>query len=228
DSLAIEPLTMAVEKGDDNVDTYNILADLQRSYVSADAAIATLSKARDMYPDNADVLARLFNAYVSSGQADEAIALAETEVANNPDDARMRYNFGSLLLQAERYDDAIEQLTRATELEEGYTSAVFNLGAAYQNKAVAVNAEISEMEDELRGEDVSDARTEELEQMVEAKVAERDQLFAESVPFLVQARELAEAAGDDAADICTALGQAYARTNQMDLAEEAYACAEGN
>lgn len=225
---AIEPLEMAIAKGDKSPDSYNYLADLYAESGRADESIATLEKARTMFPGNEDVMARLFNAYVRNGKADEAITLAESEVAANPNDTRILYNYGSLLLQSERYDDAIAQLRKAVELDPAYTSAVFNLGAAHQNKAVAVNEKISEKEDALRADGVSEAEQAKIQEEIDMLVKERDELFAASLPHLKAAREQSEAAGEDVSDICTALGQAYARTNQMEKAEEAYKCAEGS
>ncbi len=224
---AIGPLEMAIEKGDNNPDSYNYLADLYGENDRTDDAIALLEKARTVFPGNEDVMARLFNVYVRNGRADEAIALASSEVEANPEDTRLRYNYGSLLLQAERFDDAIAQLQKAVEIDPNYTSAVFNLGAAHQNKAVAVNSMISEKEDALRADDVSEEDQAKLQEEIDGLVKERDDLFAASLPYLESARQQSEAAGDDVSDICTALGQAYARTNQMDKAEEAYKCAEG-
>lgn len=227
---AIEPLELAIAHGDTNPDTYNYLSDLYIQNKRNEEAVTLLNDARMKFPGNEEVTARLFNAYVLTGQIPEALAVAEAEVAADPQDRLHRYNLGSLLLEAERYDDAIEQLSAAVMIDPDYTSALFNLGAAYQNKGVALNDEYNALDEKLRAEEdqMSAADKKALEAERDAKGAERDELFAKSIPHLTKARALSEAAGEDVTGICAALGQAYARTNQMEKAEEAYKCAEGN
>jgi tetratricopeptide (TPR) repeat protein len=227
---AISPLEMAIEHGDRNPDTYNYLSDLYLDNDRSEDAVALLKEARSVFDDNAEATARLFNAYVRTGQVAEALALAEEEVASDPEDKLHRYNLGSLLLEAERYEEAIVQLEKAVEIDPDYVSALFNLGAAYQNRGVSLNDSVNEVDEKLRaeGDQLSDDDRKALETEMEALAAERDELFAASIAPLMNARELSSAAGEDVTGICSALGQAYARTNQMAEAEEAYKCAEGN
>jgi len=227
---AIEPLELAIKHGDENPDTYNYLSDLYLDNNRSEDAVALLMKARAKFADNPEVSARLFNAYVRTGQVAEALALAEDEVAKDPEDKLHRYNLGSLLLEAERYDEAIEQLKKAVEIDPEYVSALFNLGAAYQNKGVNLNDTVNSLDEKLRaeGDQLSASDRKALESKMEAAASDRDSLFAASIPPLVKARSLAGVDGEDVTGICAALGQAYARTNQMEKAEEAYKCAEGN
>jgi tetratricopeptide (TPR) repeat protein len=229
-SEAIGPLEMAIEKGDKQADTYNYLSDLYMENNRGEEAVTLLEKARMIFPENTDVMARLFNSYIATGQTDRAVEVASNEVQKNPSDARLRYNYGSLLLQANQFDGAIEQLARAAELDPDYTAAHFNLGAAYQNKAVNVNDLISEADDKLRNEkdSLSEQEQARMQEQIDGWVKDRDDLFQQSIPHLEKARMQTEANGDSASDICGALGQAYARVNQMEKAEEAFKCAEGN
>lgn len=226
---AIGPLEMAIEHGDQNPDTYNYLSDLYLDNSRSEDAVTLLTNARMKFPDNPEVSARLFNAYVRTGQVAEALALAEEEVAKDPSDKLHHYNLGSLFLEAERYDDAITQLQKAVEIDPGYVSALFNLGAAYQNKGVNLNDAVNDLDEKLRaeGDQLSDSDRKALESKMEATASERDSLFSASIAPLMKARAISTEAGEDVTGICSALGQAYARTNQMEKAEEAYKCAEG-
>jgi len=229
-SEALVPLENAIEKGDRNPDSYNYLSDLYMEADRQDDAIAILITARAEFPDNTEITARLFNLYARTGQLEEALPLAEGEVQRDPSNAQHHYNYGSLLLEAERYDDAIAELEKSVELDPDNVSGLFNLGAAYQNKGVDLNEEVSSLDEEIRTGDMSDDAAEEAGARMEAAAAERDGLFEKSIEPLTKARALSEASGEDAdlTGICTALGQAYARTNDMEKAEEAYSCAEGN
>jgi tetratricopeptide (TPR) repeat protein len=212
---AATPLQMAIDKGVDNAEAYIYLG---RIYLSAedraDDALTVLEQGRELFPENEELQTELLNAYVRVGQTDEAIAEYEARIDADPDNPLYRYNYGSLLLQAERYDEAIEQLERATELDPQNANAFYNLGAAYQNKAASYNARITELED---------AGASQAE--VDAVIAERAELLNEALPELERARELSEAAGEDAAPICQALFQVYASLGQEEQAQDAAECA---
>ena len=85
----------------------------------------------DVYPDHPEVL-RMYAALQSlRGDAVGATATMERAVAQRPDDAAYWSSYGSALLEAARYDDAIAALKRACEIDPGYTTAWYNLGLTY-------------------------------------------------------------------------------------------------
>ncbi len=231
-SEAMVPLESAIEKGDRNPDSYSFLSDLYMEADRQDDAIEILLTARSEFPKDTEITARLFNLYARTGQLEEALPLAESEVARDPTDSQNYYNYGSLLLEAGRYDDAIAALEKSVELDTASVSALFNLGAAYQNKGVDLNDEVTALDEQIREGDLSDDAAADARTKMEAAAAERDGLFEKSIEPLSKARTLTEASGEgaDLTGICTALGQAYARarTDEMEKAEEAFACAEGN
>ncbi|MEM1043059.1 MAG: tetratricopeptide repeat protein [Bacteroidota bacterium] len=211
---AAEPLQMAIDKGANSVDAYIYLGRIYLAEGQASDALAVLEEGQAMFPENEDIQTELLNAYGRTGNAEQAIERYAEAVEREPDDPVLRYNYGSFLLQDGRYDEAAEQLMRATELDSQNANAYYNLGAAYQNKAASFNDQISELED-------ADAPRAD----VEAVVAQRSDLLAQAMPNLERARELTEAGGDDTADICRALFQVYASLRQNDKAEEAAECA---
>ncbi len=227
---AIQPFEMAIEKGDTSEDTFVRLAVLYQTYEQHDKAISLLEKAHDLYPENEDIRSQLMNAYNMAGQGDRAVQMYEKAVDQEPNNKLYRYNYGSLLLELENYDDAIVQLMAATEIDPNYANAQYNLGAAYVNKAVVVNEEVTTMDDELR-EKRSQMSEDEINQM-EAKMDERAQarraLFEKAVEPLEKAKELTEAEGGDAASltgICMALFQSYVQINETAKAETVSDCA---
>ncbi len=227
---AIQPFEMAIEKGDTSEDTFVRLAVLYQTYAQHDKAISLLEKAHDLYPENEDIRSQLMNAYNMAGQGDRAVQMYADAVKQEPNNKLYRYNYGSLLLELENYDDAIVQLMAATEIDPNYANAQYNLGAAYVNKAVVVNEEVTTMDDELR-EKRSQMSEDEIKQM-EAKMDERAQarraLFGKAVEPLEKAKELTEAEGGDAASltgICQALFQSYVQINETAKAETVSDCA---
>lgn len=225
---AITAFEDAVSRGESSADTYVYLADLYRQKEEFDKVIDLLKPVIETYPANADVQAQLLNAYLATEQTDEALAQYQSAVDNEPENKLYRYNYGSLLLQLERYDAAIDQLRVATELDETYGNAWYNLGATFVNKAVAVNDEIIALDDEIREQGLTGDNRASKEAEIEALVETRRGLYEEAVTPLERARVLLEESGEDASGVCTALFQAYVQTNQMEKGEEAQACAGMN
>ena len=252
---AIQPFEMAIEKGDTSEDTYIYLGDLYRQNDQADKGIALMERARQIYPENENIQAQLMNFYVTSGRESEALNVYQEAVDQAPNNKLYRYNYGSLLLELEDYDSAIEQLQEAVKIDPEYANAQYNLGAAYVNRAVVVNEEVTTMDDELR-EKRSQMSEDEINQ-VEAKMDERIQarrsLFEKAIEPLEKAKMLVEVEGndeyffDESADrcreratgkfaetskcstgitgICQALFQSYVQTNQTAKAETVSDCA---
>ena len=212
---AAAPLQMAIDKGANSAEAYIYLG---RIYLSSEDraadALGVLEQGQAAFPDNEELQTEILNAYVRSGQTDRAIEAYDTRIAAEPDNALYRYNYGSLLLQAERYDESVDQLMVATELDDQNANAYYNLGAAYQNKAASLNERVAELED--AGASQAD---------VDAAIAERSSLLGQALPNLERARSLTEAAGDDSGDICRALFQVYAALGQGEEAREAGECA---
>ena len=224
---AIVPFEKAIALGDSDVETMTYLANLYQMEDRGTDAVTLLEKATGMYPENEEVRSQLLNSYITTGQMDVAMSKYSDAVNSEPDNKLYRYNFGTLLLEAEKYEDAIEQFAAATELDPEYGVAFYNLGVAYVNQAVAVNDDITQMDDDLRANrsDLSTAQIEEAEKNLDMKIEERKGLFQSSISPLESARTLMEANGEDLSGICQALFQAYAQVGEQDKAEEAATCA---
>lgn len=224
---AIEPFEEAIERGATDAQIFTFLGRLYRRQDENQEAVAILEDGRELHPENEDILNQLLNAYVATDQIEKARDSFQAAVQKNPENEIYRYNYGSLLLQSQEYDAAIEQLEKAISIDPNYASALYNLGAAYQNKGVNINDEISNLDDQLRQDqaNLSDAEIEERQQEIDQLVEDRRLLFEEAIPHLVKARKLMEQNGDDPSEVCRALFQAYAQTNQSDKAKEAANCA---
>ena len=224
---AIAPFERALETGDTEPETYRFLAQLYQTNDRADEAVAILESAAAMYPDDVDIQTELLNAYQITGQIDKALDRYRSAVDREPTNALFRYNYGSLLIQVGRYGEALAQLQEAISIDPNYSSAYYNIGAAHINQAVDVNTEIAAMDDNLREnrDSMSNADIEAAEAAIEAKVEERRMHFQAAVEPLETAKTLFEANGEEVMDVCRALFQSYAQTNQTDKAQSVAACA---
>ncbi len=211
---AAEPLQMAIDKDASSAEAYIYLGRIYLAGGQVSDALEVLESGQQMFPDNEEIQTEILNAYGrTEGNAEEALARYAQAVERKPEDPVLRYNYGSFLLQDGQFDEAAEQLMRATELDSQNANAYYNLGAAYQNKAASFNTRIAELEDERASRDD-----------IDAVVAEREVLLEQALPNLERARELTEAGGDDAADICGALFRVYVALGQNDQAREAAEC----
>ena len=219
----IPPLETYVQKTDSVApNTYQILGQLYLTNDQMDDGIDLLETATGEYPDNDELSSLLLNAYQQSGNTEQAMERYRQEIERDPDNPTYRYNYGSLLLNADRFDEAIEQLRRAAELDPENVKAHYNLGAAYVNKGVAVNDSISAFQERL---DEKESPTQEDKQRLQELVNQRRQVFTDAISPLEEARQLAGPNNSYRQDICSALFTAYAQTEQMDEAEEVSECA---
>jgi tetratricopeptide (TPR) repeat protein len=161
----------------------------------------------------------------STGQTEEAMEAYRQQIENNPENARYRYNYGSLLLNADRYDEAAEQLSQAVELDPDDPKKQYNLGAAYLNKGVVMQDSLVSMRDSVMAKNREP--TEEEARMIKDLDEQRRQLFRNAIPPLERARELSSAGGQYRQNACSALLQAYVQTEQTDKAEQVKDCAGG-
>lgn len=210
-SEAVVPLRRAVEMDPDDVTSAYYLGRALLYSDQASEAVTVLEDASTRFPDDADIRTALLNAYARSGDTDRAIEQYELAVqGTGAEDPVVRYNYGALLLNAGRFDEAIEQLNEAVRLNPENADAYYNLGATYQNKAAAINDEANQAEDNTE---------------VARLNAERDENLEASLPYLQRARELAAAAGDDEGSVCLALFRVYTQLGRVDDAEGVAECA---
>ena len=221
---AIGPLETYISKADSVGETpYTILGQLYLTDNRTQDAISLLRDATQQYPDNSELQALLLNSFNRTEDKDQAMAAYQEQIDRNPNNAQFRYNYGSLLLSAERYDEAIEQLQRAADLDSDNTRVYYNLGAAYINKAAAIDDSISTIEDEASeaDRDITDSEQATLDTLV----SERTEMFESAIPPLEKAYQMTATGDEYRQDICRALFQVYVNTGEEDKAKQVESCA---
>lgn len=185
----------------------------------------------------AEIEGRLLNAYNQAGETEKAMQAYQDQIEENPNNATYRYNYGSLLLQADRFDDAIEQLEKAVEIEPGNVKAQYNLGAAYSNKARRIQDSLATLNDSMRAitqsamEENREPTAEEEEMVNELdrktkELAQRQRnLYEQAIPPLERARQMADSDQESfRQDACAALVTAYVQTEQVQKAQKYEEC----
>lgn len=223
----LETVVANIEQPDSaDAQTYLLLAQIYQQQDRASDAIDLLEDVRDDYPNNSDLQAQLLNAYAQSGDTGRAMEFYAEAVQSEPNNKTYRYNYGSMLLNEERYEEAIDQLAAAVELDPQYGNAQYNLGAAYVNRASTVADEIQVIDSTLseQGDQMSDQEVQQQEQRIQQLNEEVNGLFREAIPPLVRARQLSDDPSREQS-ICEILFRAYVRTGQDQQAQEAAECA---
>lgn len=208
---------------------YKILGQMYVSAGEVEKAEKLLDQGIKTYPDEQSLQALRLNAYNRAGDVDEALAAYREQIERTPDRPSYLYNYGALLLKAKRYDDAIEQLTRAVDLRGDNAEGQYNLGAAYLNAALARDDSIAMIEqDSAVVQDTSVTAEEELDRLAD----KRQELFEQAIPPLERARKIVEEdrvlhQGQLAPvrqDACRALMVAYVQTDRSGRAADVEDC----
>ncbi|MFQ5569507.1 MAG: tetratricopeptide repeat protein [Rhodothermales bacterium] len=217
---AIAPLQRAIVRGDRSVETFVLLAGLHEDQAQSEEEIDILERAHILYPDNGDIRARLLNAYLRGDKVREATALYEEALSQDADNLLYRYNYGSLLLDVEAFDEAIVQLQQVVKIDAYHTGAQYNLGVAFFNKALSLNALIHEVEDTLsEAQNAMPADRKQLMQDRQALDEQRRALFGKAVNVLEKAHMLTQKLGEDTSTIHRALLLAYSQLGRQDKIE---------
>ena len=104
------------------------------------AHLAAFEVAYKAKPDNADNITNLIDVYERTNQSDKAESLTHDAVQRDPSNKLFRYAYGVFLLKKEKYPEAIEQFSKALEIDPAYADAKYNLGVAYLNWGVSLKA----------------------------------------------------------------------------------------
>lgn len=210
---------------------YKILGQLYVANGEYEPATKLLDRGTAEHPADKNLTALRLNAYNRAGDADEALAAYRDQTQKTPNEPGYRYNYGALLLKAQRYDAAIEQLQAAVELSPDNAEGQYNLGAAHLNAALMRDDSLSTIKDDpgaLRDTTLSPRQT--MDRLAERRAA----LFENAIPPLERARGLVEKdrilkrEGAEAVrrDACRALLVAYVQTQRPGKAAQVEDCTD--
>jgi tetratricopeptide (TPR) repeat protein len=115
---------------------------------SFNMAISTLEEGKQKYPSSGEILLLLSNAYIGADKLDIAKEAFKEGVEKEPENKYYRYNYGSLLLNAEEYEGAAAQLEKALEIDSDYENAIYNLAVTYVKWGADMREEMEKSETE--------------------------------------------------------------------------------
>lgn len=94
-------------------------------------------------------LPRLINVYINQDKTNEAIALIEESLQENPNDCEYLKLLGSLYYEQKDEAKAIETLEKAIAANPNYAEAYGELGRIFYNNAITISNEVSEIKDNM-------------------------------------------------------------------------------
>lgn len=96
------------------------------------------SEGLQKYPNDGTLNSFLFNTFISLGKKDLALQKAKDAVDQNPNDKYTNYNYGTMLLEAKDYEQAVKYFKKSLEIDPNYENAIYNIAACYINWGIQV------------------------------------------------------------------------------------------
>lgn len=115
--------------------TLQFIAEARRLLKDNELYMKTLEEGFRRYPQFHYFFPRLMDAYISMGQHEKALALADSALTVNPSSELFLFAKSTTLLRMERYAESIKYSERLIELNPNLAEPYFNAGTAYVNIA---------------------------------------------------------------------------------------------
>jgi tetratricopeptide (TPR) repeat protein len=162
--------------------------------VKAESILTDLPK---MFPDDKTITLQLIDLYIKSNKNEEALKYIEVAKKDDPNNYSVYYAAGIIHLNADNFDPAITELSKAVELNPDVFDTQYGCGVAYINKAAAMFQKANDIMDVKKYSEAID----------EANI-----VYAKALPFIEKAYELKP---DDIYNL-KALQELYYRLKQKD------------
>lgn len=130
-----------------NTQNYSYLAFLYYNNGQYDKAMELLRTVMLLRPATEDMLRLQGQILDKTGKREEAMKSIAELAKKYPDNKAYLVQYGSVLVNTGKNDEAIEQFEKALKLDSRYDIALYNLAAAYKNKAGVIQQEEKEKMD---------------------------------------------------------------------------------
>lgn len=143
----------------------------------AEKALATINKAREIDPGNADLTREMVNILIEMERLDEALAEMEAAVKVDPNNDVYHLNIGILYDNKGDFEKAMVSYNKALEIAPENFEANFNVGAIYYNKGAELIQTANNMD------------LDEYQEKGKALEDEAKKEFEKALPFLEKANK---------------------------------------
>jgi tetratricopeptide (TPR) repeat protein len=173
------------------------------------AASKMFEKAFAANANSSENIINLIDVYQRTKEADKALALTQTAVQKDPNNKIFRYAYGTFLLKQDKFAEAVEQFSKAVEIDATYSDAVYNLGVAYLNWGVTLK-EVADKKYEAE-------RLKNKSKDIKEDMSYKDK-FKDALPWLEKAQEMRP----DDLGLLQSLGKVYANLNMVEKSKTAF------
>jgi len=187
------------DKGNREKDLYLKNKNIQDSISSIgnfNKAISVLEEGKSKFPNDAKLLGTLSSAYVAANKLSVAIDAFKSLAETNPKKENY-YNYGVVLLGAEKFEESVVQFKKALEIDPKYQNAIYNIAVAYVKWGTEINNQA-----EAKG-DKGDAYKDK---------------YRQAIPYLENYTQI----DNSDSKIWDLLGKVYAIVGMSDKAKDAY------
>jgi tetratricopeptide (TPR) repeat protein len=124
-----------------NTQSYSYLAYLHFNKGDYTRSMELLNTVTRLRPATEDILQMQSQILDKTGKRDEAMQSVADLAAKYPDNKAYLVQYGSVLVNSGKYDEAIAQFDKALVIDPQYDVALYNIAAAYKNKAGTIQLE---------------------------------------------------------------------------------------
>ncbi len=158
---------------------YKALVYIQRAHHKDNTkALQAIKDAREIYPDDKDLMKEEINVLIVTEQVDEAREKLLVAIEKEPDNANLRYNLAFLYDQVGDTEKSLDLYKKAVDLNPDYFDAIYNIAVINFNNAAESLKIANEMDLKTYQKDgqkyIDDANTK----------------FKDAVPYFEKAHEL--------------------------------------
>lgn len=144
---AVEYFKRAIEIGYGGSDTYYLLKNEYMAIGDSVAALQTLDKGFEIYPDTFLLLIEIVNFHLSAGHSEEALKYLELARSKEPNNPSIYFAQVTLYEKLGNRELALKAYNDALRVDPEYFNAYFNIGALYFNNAVELYEKANEKVD---------------------------------------------------------------------------------
>jgi tetratricopeptide (TPR) repeat protein len=137
------------DKGSDSKLEYQTSKNAQDSINAQEffsKSISILEQGREKFPNESELLKTLSASYVGANKLGTAIGVFKSLAESDPKKENF-YNYGVVLMGADKYEESITQFNKAIELDPNFKNALYNLAVSYVKWGAGIKKEIDEKGD---------------------------------------------------------------------------------
>lgn len=175
--MAKEYYQQLLQIGMQKPDVYSSLADIYKAEGDTTMALQTVTKGRELYPEDCNLLIAETNIYLATNEKDKALKDLELSLQCDKTNPSIFFAVGTIYDQMGDIPKAMSAYENAILLKPDYFEPNYNLGALYVNQA----ADILEKANNLPLDEVKE---------YDLQKAKADEMLQKSLPYLEKAFEL--------------------------------------